>query len=191
MEAARSRGGAARLAPCVTPQIVQVEIGGRVRQVSAERLGSSDRFRLTIDGDTLEVSAARVDQRTWSLLMPDGSQHLVSVSGNPASGLTVHLRGGDLAVTLPDMRQRTRSDSARGGPRGVSGPARIVAPMPGKVVRILAAVGQAIQAGQGVVVVEAMKMENELRATRSGVVKEVSVQEGASVEAGTLLAVVE
>ena len=63
--------------------------------------------------------------------------------------------------------------------------------MPGKIVRILAAVGQAIQAGQGVVVVEAMKMENELRAARSGVVKEVSVQEGASVEAGALLAVVE
>jgi biotin carboxyl carrier protein len=63
--------------------------------------------------------------------------------------------------------------------------------MPGKVVRILAAVGQHVQAGQGVVVVEAMKMENELRAPRSGVVKEVSVQEGTSVEAGALLAVVE
>lgn len=171
--------------------ILQVEIGGRVRQVSVERLGSPDRFRFTIDGRVLEVSAGRVDQQTWSLLLPDGSQHLVSVSGNPASGLTVHLPVGDLPVTLPDVRRRTRRDSARADVSGASGPARIVAPMPGKIVRILAAVGQQVQTGQGVVVVEAMKMENELRAPRGGIVKEVSVREGASVEAGALLAVVE
>jgi acetyl/propionyl-CoA carboxylase alpha subunit len=171
--------------------ILQVEIGGHLRHVSAERIGSQGRFRFTIDGRTLEVNAARVEQRAWSLLMPDGLQHLVSVSGNPSSGLTVHLRTGDLLVTRPDLRRRAGSASAGSGASTRSGPARIVAPMPGKVVRILAAVGQHVQAGQGVVVVEAMKMENELRAPRSGVVKEVSVQEGTSVEAGALLAVVE
>lgn len=175
----------------VNDMVLQVEIGGRVHQVSVERLGFPDRFRFMIDGRVLEVSAGRVDQGTWSLLLPDGSQHLVSVSGNAASGLTVHLPIGDLPVTLPDARRQTRRHSARTGVNGASGPARIVAPMPGKVVRILAAVGQQVQPGQGVVVVEAMKMENEVRAPRGGMVTEVSVQEGASVEAGALLAVVE
>ena len=78
--------------------ILQVEIGGRLRQVAVERLGAADLFRFTIDGQATEVSAARVDQRTWSLLLPDGSQHLVAVSGTPASGLTVHLPAGDVAA---------------------------------------------------------------------------------------------
>ena len=170
--------------------ILQAEIGGHLRQIAAERLGPPDRFRVTIDGRAFDVSASRVDQRTWSLLMPDGSQHLVAVSGALASGLTVHLPAGDLPVTLPHMRRGRHRDSVRAGLSG-EGPARIVAPMPGKVVRILAAVGQQVEAGQGVIVVEAMKMENELRAPRDGVVKEVPVPEGHSVEAGALLAVVE
>jgi biotin carboxyl carrier protein len=173
--------------------ILQVEIGGRLRQVAVERLGSADRFRFDIDGLTLEVSAARVDQRTWSLLLPDGSQHLVAVSGTLASGLTVHLPAGDVAAALPDIgrRRRRRSDPTRGGTSGESGPVRLLAPMAGKVVRILAKAGQAVHAGQGIVVIEAMKMENELRAPRAGIVKEVPAQEGTSVEAGALLAVVE
>ena len=67
------------------------------------------------------------------------------------------------------------------------GPVRIVAPMPGKVVRVLAAPGEAVTARQGVVVVEAMKMENELRAPRAGIVGEVLAREGALVDAGALL----
>jgi biotin carboxyl carrier protein len=63
--------------------------------------------------------------------------------------------------------------------------------MPGKIVRLLVAVGDQVAARQGLVVVEAMKMENELRASRDGRVKEVHVVEGAAVEAGRLLVVVE
>src|SRR4029453_18527362 len=108
--------------------ILQVEIGGRLRQVAVERLGSADRFRFDIDGLTLEVSAARVDQQTWSLLLPDGSQHLVAVSGTLASGLTVHLPAGDVPASLPDIgRRRRRSDPTRGGTSGESGPVRLLA----------------------------------------------------------------
>ena len=64
---------------------------------------------------------------------------------------------------------------------------QILAPMPGKVVRVLAAPGDAVSARQGVIVVEAMKMENELRAPRAGIVGEVLVREGALVDAGALL----
>jgi biotin carboxyl carrier protein len=171
--------------------ILQVEIGGRLRQVAVERLGSADRFRFDIEGRTWEVSAARVDQRTWSLLLPDGSQHLVAVSGTPVSGFTVHLPSGEVAAALPNIGRRRRSGQTRAGTSSESGPVRLLAPMPGKVVRILAKVGEAVQAGQGIVIIEAMKMENELRAPRAGMVTEVLAQEGTSVDAGALLAVVE
>ena len=83
-------------------------------------------------------------------------------------------------------------DAARAAPPArVSGPARIVAPMPGRLVRVLVSTGQDVQAGQGLVVVEAMKMENEIRAPRSGRVKDVPAREGQAVEAGALLVVVE
>ena len=71
------------------------------------------------------------------------------------------------------------------------GRASLKAPMPGKVVRVLVAAGDSVAAGQGLVVVEAMKMQNELKSTRAGVVLEVHAQEGQTVEAGSLLAVVE
>jgi biotin carboxyl carrier protein len=70
---------------------------------------------------------------------------------------------------------------------GPSGPAPIVAPMPGLIVRVNVAVGEIVEAGQGVVVMEAMKMENELRATAAGKVRSVEVSPGTAVEKGTLL----
>jgi biotin carboxyl carrier protein len=63
--------------------------------------------------------------------------------------------------------------------------------MPGKVVRVLVTVGQSVQAGDGIVVIEAMKMENELRAARAGVVRQVAARLGLSVEAGAILAVID
>jgi biotin carboxyl carrier protein len=166
---------------------LEIEVGGRVRQVSLEQRERPDRFRFTMDGRVLDVDAALVDRNTWSLLLTDGSQHLVSVSGTPVSGFTVHVPAGDLAVTMPGAGRRARVPGAEASP---SGPVRIVAPMPGKVVRVLVTMGQAVAAGQGIVVVEAMKMENELRTSRGGVVTELRAIEGASVEAGVLLAVV-
>jgi biotin carboxyl carrier protein len=77
-----------------------------------------------------------------------------------------------------------------GGPAG-SGPQRVTAPMPGKVVRLLVEPGATVVPKQGLVVVEAMKMENELKAARAGRVKTVAVAEGQSVESGALLLVVE
>jgi len=86
------------------------------------------------------------------------------------------------------LDERTRSirdlSAVRAGP---SGPAPIVAPMPGLIVRVSVKVGDNVEAGQGIVVMEAMKMENELRATAAGVVKSVEVSVGTAVEKGALL----
>lgn len=86
------------------------------------------------------------------------------------------------------LDERTRSirdlSAANAGP---SGPAPIIAPMPGLIVRVNVSVGDRVEAGQGLVVMEAMKMENELRATAAGTVKSVEVTPGTAVEKGALL----
>jgi biotin carboxyl carrier protein len=100
----------------------------------------------------------------------------------------VHVGGTPVAVTLNGRRRWGRKDD--GGGAG-SGPQRLVAPMPGKVVRVLVKAGDTVAARQPVVVVEAMKMENELRASREGTVAEVQAREGMSVDAGALLLVIQ
>ena len=84
-----------------------------------------------------------------------------------------------------------RAAGADGAAAGAEGEVRVTAPMPGKVVRILVAPGDEVAARQPMIVVEAMKMENEMSASRAGTVKEIRVEEGMSVDAGRVLAVVE
>jgi biotin carboxyl carrier protein len=97
---------------------------------------------------------------------------------------------GSVAVAVT-MNGRVRGAWRQARGAAGSGPLRIVAPMPGKVVRILVKAGDAVRARQPVVVVEAMKMENELRADRDGTVAEIHTAEGMSVDAGALLIVIQ
>jgi biotin carboxyl carrier protein len=92
------------------------------------------------------------------------------------------------AVEVRDPRS-LRSRRAATGQE--AGPAKILAPMPGKIIRVLAAEGGEVEAGQGLVVVEAMKMQNEIKATKKGRVTRIAVKEGSAVNAGDLLAIVE
>jgi biotin carboxyl carrier protein len=113
----------------------------------------------------------------------------VSVVADAASGQhVVHVGTVPVAVTLNGRRRWGRKEEH--GAAG-AGPQRLVAPMPGKVVRVLAKVGDRVAARQPVVVVEAMKMENELRASREGTVAEIHAREGMSVDAGALLIVIQ
>ena len=82
------------------------------------------------------------------------------------------------------MRSRASRDDGKG-------PRKLVAPMPGKVVRVLVQEGTDVEAGQGVVVVEAMKMQNEIKSPKKGVVRKLVASENAAVNAGDVLAVVE
>ena len=99
----------------------------------------------------------------------------------------VTVDGRRFEYEVEDPRQWKRSGDAAGG----HGRAAILAPMPGKVVRILVAVGDEVEAGQGIVVVEAMKMQNELKAPRAGRVSAIQISENDSVVAGTVLAVID
>jgi biotin carboxyl carrier protein len=99
----------------------------------------------------------------------------------------VEIAGRTFKVEVRDPRERSR----KGAGGGAAGRQNIVAPMPGKVIRILAAVGDAVEAGQGLVVVEAMKMQNEMKSPKAGVVSQVNVAEGATVTVGETLIVIE
>ncbi len=166
----------------------EIEVGGRTRTVGVEPLGRGHRYRVSIDGVVREVDAWRVDEETVSIILP-GEGHTSREVGF-ARGLepgeqTAHLHTGTLRVVVNGRRSRRSAATASAGEQ------RIVAPMPGRVLRVLVAPGDPVTARQPLVVVEAMKMENELSSPRDGRVKEVAVHEGLSVEAGRLLVVVE
>jgi len=163
----------------------EVEVGGRRIQVVVSRSG--DGFAVSADGHTRQVDAARIDAHTLSLLVDSVWSNEVSIATHPASGqLEVHVGSTPVAVTLNGRRRWGRKEDGTAG----SGPQRLVAPMPGKVVRVLVKPGDRVQARQPLVVVEAMKMENELRAASDGTVADVPAREGQSVDAGALLVVV-
>jgi len=177
----------------------EVEAGGQPRAGDVAPDGPG--CRVVIDGRAWRASMVRAGDR-WSLLVSDADAggltagRSYDVMFEPAGGGTwqVHVNGRMVQAGLRTSAQRLRGRLG-GHPGGQSaagaGDGRVVAPMPGRVVKVLVTPGTAVEAKQGVVVVEAMKMENELRAPRAGVVREVRVAEGASVEAQTVLVVID
>ena len=168
----------------------EIDINGRTRTVAIEKAAHGP-FRVSLDGDTHIVDAARVGIHGLSLIL-DG-EHGVSreVQVTPAtsgSDMLVTLGGRTVTATVNGRRTgRARADSGA----GAHGEQKVVAPMPGRVVRVLVGVGDQVAARQGLVIVEAMKMENELRSPKDGRVREINVTPGTSVEAGRVLLVVE
>jgi biotin carboxyl carrier protein len=170
----------------------QVEIGAKLRAITVEPHGGM--YKVTIDGRAHLVDVRRIDGDTLSLLVQGNGQPLpvrsveaaLVPAGSPGE-FDVHLAGYQLPARL-----RNGSPGRASLPAGApsDGPQRVVSPMPGKIVRVLVKPGDEVHARQGLVVVEAMKMENELKAARAGRVGEVAVSEGQSVEAGTVLLVV-
>jgi biotin carboxyl carrier protein len=173
----------------------EVAIGDRVRTVGIARKGGL--LHVDIDGRTHIVDARRINDAVISMLVqPDGgnipTQSVdASFAAKPAVGeFDVHLDGRTIALEIRPAGSFGRQKKDGAGAQG-SGPQRLIAPMPGKVVRVLVKAGDEVKARQGLVVVEAMKMENELRAARDGRVRDVAVKEGQSVDAGTVLAIIE
>ena len=172
-----------------------VAIGDRVRAVSIVRKGAL--LHVEVDGRTHIVDARRVSEMVISMLVqpeggtPPSTSVDVSFAARPAAGeFDVHLAGRTLPVEVRPAGSFGRQKKDGAGAQG-TGPQKLLAPMPGKVVRVLVKPGDEVKARQGLVVVEAMKMENELRAARDGRVREVAVKEGQSVDAGAVLVLVE
>jgi len=161
-------------------------IGERDVKVSVEELGGSG-YRVTIDGAAHVVDAQRIAGNLWSVLYGNESFE-VDLTKAPAEEYEVLIRGDCHKFTLMNEQRRAM---IRAGGKGAVGKAMVTCPMPGKVVKLLVEEGQEVGAGQGVIVVEAMKMENELKAAVAGKVKEIFVREGEVVESGAKLLLVE
>ncbi|MGO9065275.1 MAG: biotin/lipoyl-containing protein [Myxococcaceae bacterium] len=142
---------------------------------------------LTVDGQRHEVDALALEHGAVSLLL-DGQVYDVEFD-DVGQEVQVLVRGDAFCVDVADERAlRLRAGAAA---FQVEGKVTLAAPMPGKVVRLLVKQGEAVQEGQGLVVVEAMKMENELKSPKAGTVTEVFAQEGRTVEAHAKLLTVE
>jgi biotin carboxyl carrier protein len=164
--------------------------GAQDQAVSVEPL-SGGRFRVSCSGTTLILDARKVQSgtrsATWSLVPEGGGRTLqVDVDG-AAPDLMVTVDNVTVPLKLTDARSQV---AALARPQA-AGPQPVRSPMPGKVVKVLVKAGDEVKAGAAVVVVEAMKMENELRAPRDGKVREVKVQEGQAVESNQTLATIE
>ena len=137
-----------------------------------------------MDGQVVAMDVRTISPGVLSILFRDGKSYVVRQGAN--GNVTVGERAYQVTVTDP---RSWRSRQTRLG--ADAGPQRLTAAMPGKIVRILVTLGAQVKAGQGIVVVEAMKIQNELRSPREGKITAILVQEGKAVNAGEVVAVVE
>jgi len=143
------------------------------------------RWLCRLNGREVEVDAVLARPNVLSLRI-----------GNKAYEVKCERVGNDVHVWVgsrrfaPEVRD-PRSLRSRGRSVDEHGPRKLTAPMPGKVVRILLAQGNEVEAGSGVLVVEAMKMQNEVKSPKKGTIQKILVNEGAAVNAGDVLAIVE
>ena len=179
--------------------IFEVAVGAGVKTVSVVRKGAL--LHVEVDGRLHVVDARRVGEHGISMLVRAGTDAPpvrsvdAALAAKTANGeYDVYLYGRTIAVDIRPSTRLTsqgRSGSLGAGAPKHAGPHRVTSPMPGKIVKVLVKAGDEVKARQGLVVVEAMKMENELRAARDGRVREVTAVEGRSVDAGAVLLVIE
>ena len=164
--------------------IYEVKIESKSYRVELVRRGTG--WSCKLDGHDFPFDVTSLENGLLSVLV-EGKSYEVrqEVAGAETSVVVGHER---YKATVRDPRSLR---SRKSGDDSAQGPKKIVAPMPGKVVRIVAPPGTEVEAGQPVLVIEAMKMQNELKAPKKGKVRRITVTEGAAVEAGQTLAEVE
>jgi biotin carboxyl carrier protein len=161
-----------------------VEIDGIATRLEVHRDGEHCRFRL---GEQEERSAqlAAVEPGVYSVLLDGRSYEARAEPGEDCAWITI--RGHRFRVAIRDPRRWSRTGARAPGQDREN----VIASMPGKVVRVLVKPGESVAAGQGILVVEAMKMQNEMKTRRGGTVISVAVREGETVVAGAILATIE
>jgi biotin carboxyl carrier protein len=164
--------------------IYEVSIDGKNYQLELARDG--EQWQCRLDGREIGIDAVLASPNVVSVLI-DGQAYEIKRE-QTATDLHLWVGNGRYAVELRDPRslqaRRVKAGEAEGAKK-------LVAPMPGKIVRVLAAQGSEVQAGQGLVVMEAMKMQNEIKSPKKGKLQRVMVREGDSVNAGDALVIVE
>jgi biotin carboxyl carrier protein len=170
--------------------IVASDAGTKSRRLELEKTDAGWTCRLDGDGHAIGVDALLPRRDVLSLIVDGRSYEIKREIKREQTATDVHLwiGGKRFAVELRDPRSLRSRQKAAGDEKG---PVKIVAPMPGRVVRTLVLENDEIEAGQGIVVVEAMKMQNEIKSPKKGVVKKMSAVPGGAVNPGDVLATVE
>jgi biotin carboxyl carrier protein len=158
----------------------EIQINGVKRAIEFDR----SRMEFAVDGRQIIADAVPISAGTYSILL-NGRSFDVTVEKIGGS-LMVRVAGREFQVEILDPRSWRR---ARVGSIELEGRQQLAAPMPGKIVRVLAVAGEKVEAGQGLLVIEAMKMQNEIRSPKSGTLERIA-QEGKTVTAGEILAIV-
>ena|SRR5579864_4328214 len=163
----------------------EIVINGARRSVEfTPQTNGTARVTFTVDGRLIEADAIRISRGAYSVLL--GGRSLEVTTEESSDGLLVRTNGREFHVEIIDPRSWRRK---RGAGIELEGRQQLIAPMPGKIVRVLVAAGQQVSAGQGLLVIEAMKMQNEIRSPKSGTVEKLA-REGQTVNAGEVLAIV-
>jgi len=176
--------GAARCRGRARAVKFEAQLGGEV--IPVEVTGGGGRYQVLLGEETLEVDAHPTGGGGWSLLIGRASTAADVMEEDGA--YVVHVEGE--AYTIRVEEETRYIIRTRGGGAGAGGQI-LRAPMPGRVVLVEVTVGQAVRPGDGLVILEAMKMENEFKATVAGTVKDVRVESGQAVNPGDVLVVVE
>ncbi len=162
----------------------EVVVEGKAHRVELARVDG--RLECKLDGKPVTIDAEITANDVLSLII-EGKSYEVKRAVGPAD---THMVVG-LARYETEVRDPRSFRSRKAAASEATGPKKLVSPMPGKVVRVLVQKGAEVEAGQGVIVVEAMKMQNEIKSPKKGIVQQVLAAEGAAVNAGEALAIVE
>lgn len=157
------------------------ELNSEKYQIEIKRNGEN--VFAKIDEREYELEASEVEPNVW-LLKNNNQIHQIYVSPNGIVNIGNH----QLEVNLIDPKRLRGSASSASG---AEGKAEIKTAMPGKIVRILVEIGVEVAVGEGVIVVEAMKMQNEMKSPKDGIIKEIRFNEGETVNAGDVLVIIE
>ena len=161
---------------------VLLEIDGKKRRVELPSGLGTGVLECSVDGRAMLIDVRMLEPGVMSLIV-EGRQYRCVLDGDG-----VVIGGRRFAFEVEDPRSL---QGRRGGAGGAQGPRPVKAPMPGRVVRLLVKVADEVTEGQGVVVIEAMKMQNELKASKAGHVMKIGVAVGDTVGSGDVLLVVE
>jgi biotin carboxyl carrier protein len=157
------------------------------RTIPVDVSGRDGRYRVVVGEQVLEVDSRGGADGLYSLLV-DGTVHVADVAPTER-GARVDVDGATYLIEVEEHARHVIR--TRGGAGAASGRQTITAPLPGKVTHVAVTPGARVEPGDTIVVIEAMKMENEFRATHAGTVAEVRVVPGQAVNAGDVLATIE
>jgi biotin carboxyl carrier protein len=164
---------------------IQLHLNGK--PLSADYAATAVTATLASDAAQHEAQFAELQPGVFTVIL-QGKVFACTLEKLPSGATEIIVNGHRIAVTIQDPKRLSHNAGAAGQ---AGGRAVLTSPMPGKVVRVLCAAGDEVAEGQGILVVEAMKMQNEVQSPKTGKVVEIKVTEGQTVNAGEVLAVVE